>query len=139
MNRFINFMYGRYGRDNLGNFLFFSSIIFMLTGAIFRSYILYLIAVALAAWNIFRSFSRKTERRRKENQIYLNVRSNAAKYSGISFLISKFKAMKLRLRDRKTHVYQKCPYCKNTLRLKKIKGRHTVNCPCCRQKFDIKI
>lgn len=42
-------------------------------------------------------------------------------------------------RDRKTHVYVKCPSCQNNLRLPKEKGKHIVVCPCCKNRFKIKI
>ena len=50
-----------------------------------------------------------------------------------------FNLQKCKHRDRKTHVYRKCPSCKNNLRLPKEKGKHTVACPCCKHRFDVKI
>ena len=35
--------------------------------------------------------------------------------------------------------YQKCPNCKRVLKLRKIKGTHTVKCPVCANHFNIKI
>ena len=42
-------------------------------------------------------------------------------------------------RDRKTHVFRKCPACKSVLRLPRQKGKHTVRCPRCQHRFDVKI
>ena len=139
MNRFIAFMSGRYGRDNFGTFLMWSSLILMLIGVIFRFYPLYILALLLAFYNIFRSFSRKTDKRWRENQIYLGVKEKVKKFFRFKKIAAWFRLRKNKFKDRKTHIYQKCPYCKNVLRLKKVKGRHTVNCPCCHEKFDIKI
>ena len=50
-----------------------------------------------------------------------------------------FVLQKNRFRDRKTHIYRKCPGCRRTLRLPKIKGDHTVCCPCCGKKFQVKV
>ena len=32
-----------------------------------------------------------------------------------------------------------CPACRKVLRLPKIKGAHTVCCPCCGKKFQLKV
>ena len=44
-----------------------------------------------------------------------------------------------RIRDRKTHVYRRCPVCKNVLRLPREVGDHGVNCPVCHGHFSVKI
>jgi len=139
MNRFISFLSGRYGRDDFGTFLTWSSLVLMIIGLIFRAYPIYILALLLAFYNIFRAFSRKTDKRRKENQVYLRVKDRIKRFFRFEKIKAWFKLQKNRFRDRKTHVYQKCPYCKKVLRLKKVKGTHTVSCPCCNRKFDIKI
>ena len=86
----------------------------------------------------------------KENQRYFEQLTCAeltefladenAKYLGArNKFLSFFKRKKAQFRDRKTHVYKKCPHCKATLRLPKKKGRHTVSCPKCRKRFETKI
>lgn len=50
-----------------------------------------------------------------------------------------FRLTKNRFRDRKTHVYRKCPYCRAVLRLKKIRGKHRAACPRCGKSFDVKV
>ena len=53
-----------------------------------------------------------------------------------------FKLRRNKWKDRKTHVYRKCPTCHAILRLPKIKGKekgkgkHTVCCPRCANKFE---
>ena len=44
-----------------------------------------------------------------------------------------------RIRDRKTHVYRRCPVCKTVLRLARTPGDKGVNCPSCRGHFSVKI
>ena len=34
---------------------------------------------------------------------------------------------------------KKCVFCKKVLRLPRIKGSHTVRCPCCDRRFDMTI
>ena len=43
-----------------------------------------------------------------------------------------------RIRDRKTHVFRRCPVCKKLLRLPRTEGEHGVNCPSCRAHFSLK-
>ena len=50
-----------------------------------------------------------------------------------------FHRQKCRYRDRKTHVYRKCVHCKALLRLPKRKGKHTVCCPVCKERFSVHI
>ena len=42
-----------------------------------------------------------------------------------------FVLRKNKFRDRKTHVYRKCPHCKAQIRLPKVKGEHKCACPKC--------
>lgn len=50
-------------------------------------------------------------------------------------LVRKFREIGTRLRDRKTHVFPKCPSCKKRLRLPRRKGMLEVNCPVCGNVF----
>ena len=139
--RIAEFMYGRNGIDNFHHFLFWVIMILSLINIYFKSWVISAITFLLLIYSIFRVLSRNVYRRQKENQIYLKY---VAKLRGIynkskKVVKSKISILKDRWRDRKTHVYKKCPHCKNTLRLPKIKGKHTAACPCCDARFDIKI
>jgi hypothetical protein len=134
-------MYGRNGIDNFHHFLFWVIMILSLINIYFKSWVISAITFLLLIYSIFRVLSRNVYRRQKENQIYLKY---VAKLRGIynkskKVVKSKISILKDRWRDRKTHVYKKCPHCKNTLRLPKIKGKHTAACPCCDARFDVKI
>lgn len=139
--RIAEFMYGRNGIDNFHHFLFWVIMILSLINIYFKSWVISAITFLLLIYSIFRVLSRNVYRRQKENQIYLKY---VAKLRGIynkskKVVKSKISILKDRWRDRKTHVYKKCPHCKNTLRLPKIKGKHTAACPCCDARFDVKI
>ena len=79
---------------------------------------------------VFRCFSRNIYKRQAENAKYLKVTTKIRQF---------FKRQKNRIKYRKTKVYKKCPSCKNILCLPRKKGRHTVKCPSCSHRFDIKI
>ena len=124
------FMYGRYGGDQLNSFILIAVAILMVINIFLNSLIMYVAYMLLWVWSLFRMLSRKIYKRRAENEKFLRL------WTPIK---NKFKLMKNKRRDRKTHVYKKCPRCKAVLRLPKRKGKHTVRCPKCSNRFDIKI
>ncbi len=112
------FMIGRYGTDKLNNLL-----LWIATADILLSLFLphglptllaVLLAYALMGIVIFRSLSRNTYQRHKENRWYLNLLE--------------------RLKDRE-HRYFSCPQCKQSVRVPKGKGKIAITCPKCREKF----
>lgn len=142
------FMYGRYGTDMFNRFLtviyfvlyFISALVQIFINGIV-GYILYILSTAVLVFSIYRMFSRNIEKRTRENTAYLGHRARWQRQFGPSFkkISDFFKLQKNRIRDRKTHVYKKCPKCRATLRLRKEKGRHTTRCPKCGDTFEVKI
>ncbi len=132
--RMIRFFYGRNGSDALGNFLMILALILMVVGIFANLWwldlILSLSALGLLIASYARMFSRNIVRRRRENAAFLRLLAPFRKGANLR---------KSKWRDRKTHIYKKCPQCKNTLRLPKEKGKHTVCCPCCHNRFQIKV
>lgn len=135
------FMSGRNGIDNLYHFLFWIIIILTILNLFFKSWVVSSIEFLLLAYVVFRVFSKNVYRRQKENQIYLQCLGKLSSlYTRIKrYVASKVDLLKNRWRDRKTHVYKKCPRCKKTLRLPKEKGKHTAACPCCDARFNVRI
>ena len=115
---FQRFMMGRYGTDKLNSLLLWIAVIFVLLSVFLQNPVLNLVAVLLAyglmGVVIFRSLSRNTYRRHKENRRYLNFVE--------------------RLKDRE-HKYFTCPKCKQSVRVPKGKGKIAITCPKCREKF----
>ena len=124
------FMYGRYGTDTLGNVMLISYIVITLlytfigffVSSVWFDLAVWILSNALVIMIVCRLFSRKIAKRRKENE----------KFCGF------FRLRKNKFKDRKTHVYRKCPKCKAVLRLPKAKGKHTVVCPRCKERFTVK-
>lgn len=123
-------MYGRYGSDTLNKVLLWVyvvwilvlSIIMLFVDSVWLSLFYWVTSLALVIWIIFRMFSRNITARRRENDRFCGF----------------FKLWKNKRRDRKTHVYRKCPECKAVLRLPKSKGKHFVVCPRCKNRFKVK-
>ncbi len=123
------FFYGRYGTDTLNKTLLWVYIAILIvhtvvslfvTNALFT--LLYmLLSIALIVWIFSRMFSRNIAARRRENE----------KFCGF------FRLRRNKFRDRKTHIYKKCPSCHAVLRLPKAKGKHAVVCPRCKNRFFV--
>ena len=128
--RVYRFMQGRNGPDDLYYLTSASSMILMLINVFVNSFVLTVIYASLFAYSIFRVLSRNVYKRRAENAKFISLRKSCFDF---------FKLLYDMWRDRKTHIYKKCPSCKKTLRLPKRKGNHTVKCPCCQNRFDISV
>ena len=133
-DRLIAFFSGRYGVDNLYYALMAVFLIAWIARLFCRSLaaalILAAVEFAAAVWMLFRLFSRNIYARRKENEKFMSF------FRGIKNF---FVLTKNRIWDIKGYRYRKCPKCKAMLRLPRRKGKHTVVCPRCKDRFDVKI
>ena len=73
-NRFQQFMYGRYGMDQLNRFLSTVALIVLVVSIFVRRPIVEIVALALLFWCYYRMFSRNVSKRAAENQKYLNFK-----------------------------------------------------------------
>ena len=123
------FMQGRYGADQFGLFLIWTSLVLVLVGG----YILYgvpaLIGTAGWMYSLFRVLSRNKVRRIAENRRYLEITAKVRK--PVRQFVNRF-------RSRNKYVYFTCPKCGMKLRLPKGVGNVTVTCKSCGSKFDKK-
>ena len=139
-SRIANFLYGRYGADQLYNFLFILQIILLFSGAVstvlgmiinvftYISFALYFIAIGLFIWSLFRCLSKNIAKRQKENMAFLRLTTKL------------FKRKKASLpADTAEHIFRSCPKCKSVLRLPRRVGKHTVKCPRCQHRFKVKV
>lgn len=132
-NRIVRFMYGRYGNDNLNRFLLVVYIALVIVGMFLRGIaktVVLALALVCALAIFFRMFSKNIYKRSAENRKFLALRAKIKNF---------FALRKSMWRDRKTHSYKKCPYCKAVLRLPKKRGEHRVDCPKCKREFKVKI
>ena len=129
-DRMMQWMYGRNGGDALGRALLIVCIVLLVLNLFLQSVTVSVIELALTCYILFRMLSRNLFKRQRENAWYC---ARADRVKGF------FRLHKNKWRDRKTHIFRKCPSCKNVLRLPKLKGKHTVNCPCCHNRFDIRV
>ncbi len=130
-------MYGRNGFDKFGRFLFVLYLILVVIQWIISLFVPKIVSLILsscimllAIYIFFRAFSRNLIKRRAENYKYIQFASKFKTF---------FSLQKAKIRDRKTHVYKKCPRCGSVLRLKKIKGKHRAACPRCGNSFGVRV
>ena len=124
------FMRGRYGADDFYYFLLVAYFVLMVVNFFARSSIVSLLQTGMLIYSTFRVLSKNIPQIQRENAAFLKIFGKAKDF--VNLQIS-------RIRDRKTHVYRKCPSCKNNIRLPRQKGKHTVSCPCCKNRFDVNI
>lgn len=133
MNKLIDkiqkFMYGRYGVDELYNFLLIVCLIIIIINIFINSIILRILELIIFILALYRFLSKNTYKRSKENKKYLEIKSKIENY---------FNYQKKKYKDRNTHMYKKCPKCKQKIRLPLKKGKHTVKCPNCKERFEVK-
>jgi LSD1 subclass zinc finger protein len=128
-DKFIKFMAGRNGFDAVVYALAFLYIALAAVNLFVSSYVVYALSVCVWGYIIFRVFSGNKAKRRRENQRFLDM---------LKKVKARFSLFGRRIKERKTHVYTKCPHCKNMLRLPKREGVNTVRCPCCNESFEVK-
>ena len=112
------FMQGRYGGDKLGQALVWAAFAIFIVNLLIPfkplNLVLILAYYALLIWAIFRMLSRNTYKRYGENRKYLRFIE--------------------RLKDRE-HKHFDCPRCRQPVRVPKGKGKISITCPKCKEKF----
>lgn len=125
--KFMRFMYGRYGADQFSRFLVVSGLVLLLLSGFFEhGFVLYILSLALLIYSYFRIFSRNHSKRYAENQSFLK---HTAKIRG-TFARLKYQAGQ----RRSWHIY-KCPSCGQKIRVPRGKGRIEIRCPKCNTHF----
>ena len=127
-DRYIKFMKNRYGIDELYKFLLLICFVLLVINTFVSNNIIRLFEVLLIVIIFYRYMSKNIKLRKKENDKYLEIKDK---------IIKLFDYNKKKYKDRNTHMYKKCPKCKQKIRLPLKKGKHTVKCPNCGNRFDV--
>lgn len=113
-----NYMTGRYGTDRLNMVILcaglFVSLLSVWTDSALLDLIFTVLSYGLMIWAICRSLSRNTYARYHENRKFLQFWN--------------------RLKDRRNRYFD-CPKCRQTVRVPRGKGKISITCPKCREKF----
>jgi len=113
------FMMGRYGTDKLNMTILGAGVVLCVVSLFFGrmptvSLILTTLSYVLMFWAIFRTLSRNTYKRYRENRRYLMILE--------------------RIKD-KEHRHYDCPKCRQPVRVPRGKGKIAITCPKCKEKF----
>ena len=127
--KFLRMMAGRYGTDQFSRFLSFLALGLMIVNLFLRSGILWLLGIAVLVFVYIRLFSRNHEKRRRENERYLQM-----KYK----LTSGARNWLDRQKQRRNFVFFRCPACHAMLRVPRGKGKIRVTCRKCGNAFERK-
>lgn len=113
-----HFMQGRYGTDKLNTAILLTglgmSLLQIFIPGAWTKWVLMLLSYGCMFYAIFRMLSRNTYKRYQENRKYLRFLD--------------------RLKD-KEHKYFECPRCRQSVRVPKGKGKISITCPKCKEKF----
>lgn len=115
--KFAMFMQGRYKMDQLNYVLLIASLLLSFINVFPRSLIIYFFELLFLVLFFFRFLSKNIYKRGAENRKFLSIWGKTRDF----FILNKNK-----IKEFKTHVYVKCPYCKAQLRVKRINGKHKV-------------
>lgn len=124
----VGFMAGRYGGDQLNLFLMALYLTLYVIFLFTRLLVFEILALALITVSIFRSLSRNLERRRAENNRFMQT---------VRPVVRRWNTFRSRTQDRE-HRYFKCPNCGQKMRVPRGKGRITVHCRSCGAVFEEK-
>lgn len=119
MNWLRRMMYGRYGNDQFGNFLFVVYLLLFVLQRIFirtvAAPVFALVSMLVIVLYFFRCFSRNIVNRQRENQKFLKFWNPVKNY---------FKFCRLRMKERSgTKKLYRCPKCHQTIRVPKGRGK----------------
>ena len=128
--KIIQFMQGRYGVDQLSNFLIGAAVFVALLGLFVRNALLQVLCWVLIILGYVRIFSRNTSKRYAENQKFLD------KTFGIRNAFARFKyRMKYGKQNAEPYYIYQCRKCGQKIRIPKGKGKIMVTCPKCKYQF----
>ncbi len=110
------FMQGRYGTDKLNTAILIAGLICCVLSMLIpvTGVVMTLLSYLFMGWAIFRMLSRNTYKRYQENRKYLRFLE--------------------RIKDRE-HRYFDCPRCRQPVRVPRGKGKISITCPKCKEKF----
>lgn len=116
------FMVGRYGGDQLNNFLLIIFMFLFILTRFFNSSMISVISLIIPFIAYYRIFSKDIQKRYTENQKFLTYWNPIKR---------KFNSKTKRIKEMKDYKFFECPNCGQTLRVPRGKGRISIKCPKC--------
>ena len=124
--KFLRFMVGRYGMDQLNQFLTYVILVLLIANIFFHSVILDLAVLVLIVILYLRMFSKNINRRWQENQRYLSWQFKVSQW---------MQKWKFRFTEGRKYKIFKCPQCGQKVRIPRGHGKVSIHCPKCGNDF----
>lgn len=122
----------RNGLDELNNFLMLLGFIFVVIALFSHKWIFTLIGTVFIVLCYIRVFSKKIEKRKKENGLYMKYMGTVVKKCEFFKLCLKMKIKSMRDAE---YVYFVCSDCGQIIRIPKGKNKVSIRCPKCSKTF----
>lgn len=122
----------RCGLDELNNFIMLIGFIFVLIALFTGNWICILIGAIFIVLCYVRVFSKKLEKRQKENAVYMRYMGGVVAFVNYCKLCVK---MRFKTMQDTEYYYFVCSTCHQIIRLPKGKNKISVRCPKCSQTF----
>lgn len=130
MQKLRQFMYGRYGTDQLAMGLLIAGLLCGIISMFTGSVLLYYLSFVFYAFEIYRMLSKNIEKRRSENMKFMQLVWKVKNF---------FTGLKAKAELRKKYKYFKCPACGQKIRIPRGRGKVEVRCPKCSHSFIKKV
>ncbi len=152
-NKLFRFLEGRYGfrgvSDSVQIVICCVYLLLVVLNMFVRSRIISAILLVLLGYTLFRVLSKNIPARENEDRAvrewlfrlrdaFQNQSRQAEIRKGERAAKKEKRAVEQERRKDKEHIYRECPECGATLRLPRKKGKHSVICPRCGNKFGVK-
>ena len=124
MNKFYEFMRGRYGADELSAVITLLALVLFLVVSVLDIWWLSFLPLVLVIYAAYRILSKDISARQRENAFIVNFKQLFAKGE-----------KKPKSSD---YVIAKCPVCSAKLRLPKGRGEFIITCPSCKKKMRVR-
>ena len=125
--KFLKFMEGRYGGDELSRFgMVLAILLTILSGFLHKPWLNHIAILLILYFGVFRVFSRNTTKRYRERLKYLNATQPLRNF---------FRQQSLKIKNKSKYKYLKCPECSNKMKVPKGKGKIKITCPYCKETF----
>lgn len=129
-DKFTNFMYGRYGVDQLSRFMLIVTFVLCILSLFIRIPLLSTLILLLIILTYYRMFSKNIYKRAAENEKYLRFIGKFKKNAGTGTYTNSQNTQ-----QKKYYKYFKCPGCSQKIRIPKGHGKIEIRCPKCNTKF----
>lgn len=122
----------RCGLDELNNFIMLVGFVFVVISLFARNGIFTLLGAVFIVLCYMRVFSRKLDKRKKENDFYMRYMGRVVKVVRLWKLMLK---MQIRSMKDKEYKYFVCSSCRQIIRIPKGKNKISVRCPKCSKTY----